>query len=144
MFYFIYSIYLFIVLLSSTLCYVGSCCNFIWLYILTINMRFVDKGNATMIASCMGKTWGPSGADRPRWAPCWPHKFWYLGMFVQFVKTKGNLLVWVLCSFDMPCLSLPCFVPSCFFVTIKIYFFSINMNKHITLWIYIIFIQKFC
>ena len=31
----------------------------------------------------MGPTWGPSEADRPRWAPCWPHELCYLGWLRQ-------------------------------------------------------------
>ena len=33
----------------------------------------------TLIVRFMGPTWGPSGAEGPRWAPCWPHELCYLG-----------------------------------------------------------------
>ena len=33
----------------------------------------------TQIAKFMGPTWGPPGACRPRWAPCWPHEPCYQG-----------------------------------------------------------------
>ena len=50
---------------------------------------------ATLIARLMGPTWGPSGADRPRWAPCWPHELCYLGkypLYLWHIKIfTGNL-----------------------------------------------------
>ena len=38
----------------------------------------------TLIARFMGKTWGPSGADRPRWALCWPLEPCYLGSLLKW------------------------------------------------------------
>ena len=39
----------------------------------------VKLTETSMIARFMGPTWGPSGADRPRWALCWLHELCYLG-----------------------------------------------------------------
>ena len=33
----------------------------------------------TLIARFMGPTWAHLGSTGPRWAPCWPHEFCYLG-----------------------------------------------------------------
>ena len=35
----------------------------------------------TLLAGCMGPTWGHLGPSRPRWAPCWPHELCYLGTY---------------------------------------------------------------
>ena len=63
-----------------------------------------------LIARFMGPTWGPSGAEGPRWAPCWPLEVCYLSHFHIFyfdanvpevVKLKD---VWILkkkCHWDM-------------------------------------------
>ena len=51
----------------------------------------------SLIARLMGPTWGPSGADRPRWAPCWPHELCYLGYFVHRII---NIQKWWLKMID--------------------------------------------
>ena len=41
--------------------------------------RYIDCGlRPSLIAKFMGPSWGPSGADRTRWTPCWPHELCYL------------------------------------------------------------------
>ena len=51
----------------------------------------------TLITRFMGPTWGPSGADGPRWAPCWPHELCYLGSY-----SESNLVITVLADVPAP------------------------------------------
>ena len=44
----------------------------------------------SLIARSMGPTWGPSGAERTRWDPCWPHKLCYLGLEVTWVVDRNS------------------------------------------------------
>ena len=43
----------------------------------------------------MGPTWGPSGADKTRWAPYWPHELCYRGLlpthwiYISFAFSHG-------------------------------------------------------
>ena len=37
----------------------------------------------------MGPTWGPSGADGTRWAPCWPNELCYLGYHFDAIFVTG-------------------------------------------------------
>ena len=47
----------------------------------------------TLKARFMGPTWGPSGPTVPRWAPCWPHEFCYLGRNVRFDFGKDTFII---------------------------------------------------
>ena len=51
--------------------YHGCCCS----------IATCVSSTSSLIARFMGPTWGPSGADRPQWAPCWPHELCYLGWY---------------------------------------------------------------
>ena len=59
--------------------YAMSCFFSKLLYTQNENPYSPTINSPSLIARFMGPTWGPSGADRTRWAPCWPHELCYLG-----------------------------------------------------------------
>ena len=44
----------------------------------------------TLIARFMGPTWGPSGTDRTKMGPCWPHEPCYLGIYFECLNDRYN------------------------------------------------------